>query len=168
MPRRGLAYGRVALLVAGLAIGVWVFFLSAHLAGAGSEAATRLIVSVLATLNGFVIAVITVSGNPLFLYPGSWRIADAHRREIMRSLLRYRILFYACLVSVVSAIVTAAVTGVEGAEAVAYWSKRATLGVSACAIVWSFGLPTALVRAQGEKLEAEVERRRQQNRDTQS
>lgn len=62
MPRRGVAYGRVALLVAGLAIGVWVFFLSARLAGAGSAAATRLIVSMLATLNGFIIAVITVSG----------------------------------------------------------------------------------------------------------
>lgn len=160
MRSRRLAYGRLLFILVGLMIAGSVVYWGGPLVVGENAVATRLIITVLATLNGFIIAIITIVGNPAVLYSRNWRIASAHRREIKRALVRYQFLFYVYLVTVILATASATFSSPQGFETVAHWLERITLGVAACAFFWSFALPTALVRTHDERLRDEVERRR--------
>ena len=63
----------------------------------GNKDALNIMVTVFSILAGIMIAVITVLGDPSALYGGSWRIANAHHREIRRRLGRLALLFYVYL-----------------------------------------------------------------------
>ena len=61
--------------------------------------AVDLIVTVFSILAGFLVAIITIIGDPSALYPGSWRIAFYQKDQIMTRLNRHKILFHAYLLT---------------------------------------------------------------------
>lgn len=154
---REVAYRRVALGFCGIVAFGMVLWLS------GSEdhtEALRILVTVFSILAGMLIAIITMLGDPRALYRGNWRRASAHRREIRRVLHRYELLFYVYLV-VIALAFAAALFGESASDAaMARWLERCALSVGAGALVCSFGLPAAIIRAQMERLDEEVNKRR--------
>ena len=135
---------------------------------AGNHKAMQMIVTLFSILTGFIIAVITMSGDPGILYPGSWRVASAHRRQIKRVLFRYRLLFYAYLLTLFLAFGAAIVGQVDQERLVTHWIERVALSLGGAALFWSFGLPTTIIRAQLERIDKQVEQRESQDKGTAS
>lgn len=158
--KRKTAWLRSATILTGLVCAVAALIFGGPLAN-GNTDALRLIVSLFAVLAGFIIAIITASSNPKFLYPGNWRIASVHRDEIERALGRYQWLFYIYLVTVTLAFTTTLFKGV-GPAWVTHWLERCTFSLAAAALIWSFGLPAVIARVRKRILDQEVENRKKQ------
>ena len=157
---RGLSWGRLVLFAAG-AIPGGAMLRWGHVLTDGNTDASRILVTAFSILVGFLIAVITMSGDPRGLYPGSWRMASAHAREIRRALCRYQLLFYAYL-GVILLVLLAKLFGRLATEIPAVlWLDRLSLSLGVAALIWSFGLPTRLIRVQMERLQDEVATRKE-------
>jgi len=149
---------RFVYLLVGLVIaGTWVFFGGA-LVQSNFEA-LRILVMAFSILAGFIIAAITMSGDPKLLYPGSWRIASAHARNIRTALLRYKLLFYVYLSVIFLAFLATLFGGNPVYAPCVVWLERIAVGVGLAALFWSFGLPTSIIRTQTDRLDEEVRRR---------
>ena len=151
-------YGRVVFILVGLAIGGTTFWFSEPLTD--NIEAIRILVTVFSILAGFLIAIITMLGDPRALYKGSWRVASAHRRQIHQGLMRYAVLFYMYLVVIALAFIAALLARVTSDEAIVRLVERFVFSAGVAALFWSFGLPTAIIRVQKDRLDEEVERRR--------
>lgn len=157
---RGVAWGRLALLASGMAAG-GAMLRWGHTLTDGNSDALRVLVTAFSILVGFLIAVITMAGDPRTLYPGSWRVASAHQREIRLALRRYQLLFYAYL-TVILLILLSQLFGRLAVETPAVlWLDRASLSLGVAALIWSFGLPTRLIRVQMDRLQDEVDNRKE-------
>ena len=147
-----------AFTIAGLVIFAVTLHFSAFLTTGASEP-IRVIVTIFAILTGFILAIITIAGDPGRLYLGSWRIASAHSRQIKRVLFRYRILFYVYLATMLLAFATTVAQSVKPGGLTADWLERFTISIGAAAFWWSIGLPGAHVKAQISRLDQEIDRR---------
>ena len=156
---RKIAYGRVVLLLLGVAVFAAVLWRGGSVTDGNTEA-LRILVTSFSVLAGMLIAIITVLGDPQALYPGSWRIASAHRRRIRYALFRYELLFYVYLVVIALAFAAALLGKIASDAAIARCFERVALSLGAGALVWSFGLPAAIIRARMERLDEEVNKRR--------
>lgn len=65
------------LIVAGLLAGA-ILLISGPLPDEASRNGLRLLATVLSIFSGFIMAVITITGNQENLYRGSWRLAYRH------------------------------------------------------------------------------------------
>lgn len=164
--KRGIAYGRVALLLVGLVTGLGIFFLFGTYID-GNIDAFRMLITLFSILAGFLITIMTITGDPRSLYAGSWRTASMHRREIHRALVRYKWLFYVYLTIIgLTFLATLFERPVSDdtmciVETLGKWFGRSALGLGMAALIWSFGLATALIHVQVDRLDEEVERRKQ-------
>ena len=128
-----------------------------------SNAALRILATALSILTGFLLAVILMTGDPEGLYRGSWRVASGHRRQIMRVLTRYTTLFYIYLSTILATFLASLLGGWLPAQ-VHRWVTHAALCLGLTALLWSFGLPTAIRRERRRRLDDEVEKRRSSDR----
>ena len=90
-----------------------------------------------------------------------------HRREIHRALVRYKWLFYVYLI-VIGLTFLATLLGkpvaddtICIAETLGKWFGRSALSLGVAALIWSFGLATAIIQVQVDRLDEEVEHRKQ-------
>ena len=105
---RPLARGRIVLGAAGLlALGA-VLYLGPP-SHQTSGAALRLLATALSILAGILLAIIALLGDPRSLFPGSWRVASAHRRQIRHALNRATMLFWLYLAVIALAFLAALV-----------------------------------------------------------
>ena len=153
-----ISYSRMVFILVGLALGVATFCLSQPLTG--NVEALRILVTVFSILAAILIAVITMLGDPKTLYKGSWRVASAHRRQIHKGLMRYTILFYIYLAVVTLAFIATLLARVTSDEEIIRLVERIAFSTGVAALFWSFGLPTAIIQVQKDRLDEEVERRR--------
>ncbi len=119
-----------------------------------------ILATVFSVFAGFIIAVITVLGDPAILYSGSWRIASLHRRQIRRSLRRQSTLLYIYLAVLGFTFAAALLGNIQGEYQLARYFERIALSLGAGAFVWSFALPVSIVRANMGRLDEEVDTRR--------
>ena len=152
-------FRRTGLVLVGLLAAVSTLLFGRSLTEGNIEA-LRILVTVFSILAGILIAVITMLGDPRALYPGSWRIASAHRRNLRRVLSRYQCLFYVYLAVIALAFVGTLFGRISCETEFARWFGRVALSLGAGALVWSFGLPAAIIKAQMERLDEEVRKRR--------
>ena len=157
--KRKISVGRVLFVGIGLLIFIVTLFLPLPYAG-GNVEAFRILVTAFSILAGFLIAIITMAGDPKMLYPGTWKVASAHRREIRRALTRYQCLFYVYLTVIVLAFASALFGRAAADFPSLYWIERLALSLGVAALFWSFGLPTAIIRIQLDRLSGEVDERR--------
>lgn len=156
---RGVAWGRIGLLLLGTLPGL-VLLVVGPLPDAVSNAdALRIAATVLSILTGFLIATVTLAGDPKSLLPGSWRLASAHRDEVKRLLDRFSTLFYVYLGTIV-VIFCAALMGGYLPKCYGSWLAHIGLCLGITSLLWSFALPSAIRRMQIERLDTEVEERR--------
>ena len=151
--------GRLLLLAIGVTAGL-VTLLCGHSLIDGNEVVLRILVTTFSVLVGVLLAVLTIAGDPKFLYQGNWRVASGHRRQIRVALGLYQCLFYVYL-SVILLVVLSALVGPLTAEVPAVrWIARVGVSLGVMALIWSFALPTRFIRVQMERIDDEVDHRR--------
>lgn len=123
-----------------------------------NEQAINVIVTVFSILAGFLVAVTTLIGDPTALIPGSWRIGSAQRRSLTARLIRHKYLFYVYLLTL-SLIFASSLIGKKYPD-VSVWLEYIYLGSAISGLLWSFALPTTLLRIQIERVDAVIEQRR--------
>lgn len=147
---------KVVIFVFGLLTGILVFFIGPDQAGHTNDEAVRILVTVFSVLSGFLIASITITGNPGSLRIGSWRIASSDRRQSEGMLALYTVLFYVYLVIILTALLIATVR-FRIPYTLYEWLRHGNLSLGVAAIVWSFGLPISLAHQQMRQLDRKVE-----------
>lgn len=159
------AVGRIALGATGVLLLAALLYLGPPATGEKSDWALGILATALSILAGILIAVITMLGDPRRLYPGNWRIASAHRREIGRALNRFAMLFWLYLAVIALALIAAILEGYIANDIEVRWVswlKHVAISVGSVALLWSFSLPAIIRKAQLARLTDEVESRRRQ------
>ena len=149
---RETAWLRIVLIAAGPVAGVlaWVF------TEGGTEALT-ILATVLSILMAMLIGLTTLTGDPESLFPGSWRIASGHAREVGRVLRRYTLL--ACLYMVT--IIAVFVASLNFDQYIKWYAIKIAISIGAATLVWSLWLPIGIYRARKGLLDKAVESRKQ-------
>ena len=146
------------MLVGLLAGGVTFWFGGPYTAG--NIDALKILVTAFSILAGILIAIITAFGDAQQLLEGSWRKASAHRRYKINNIDRCVILFYVYLIVIALAFVSALLSKMSSEVAITHWVERITLSAGVSALFWSFGLPVTIRRMQKDRLDREVNQKR--------
>lgn len=125
-----------------------------------NQNAINVIVTVFSILAGFLVAIIAIVGDPMLLPPGSWRAAEMERGKLMARLNRHKLLFYLYLVTLFFIFLAMLIP--DQLDVIKIWSERCFLFFGVLAFTMSFFLPSSLVRAQSEKIDAIIEQKRKQ------
>jgi hypothetical protein len=123
--------------------------------------AVLIIVTVFTVFAGFLIAIITIIGDPIMIPEGSWRIAEGGRDRMERRLVWHIVLFVLYLVTIgllfTGVILDKALNEHDGLK---MWIERAYLFVGIASFFFTFALPAAQLEKQRARYDAETERRR--------
>jgi len=129
----------------------------------GNQDAIDIFVTVYSVFAGFLVAVITILGDPALLPAGSWQTAENSRAKIEARLIRHTWLFALYLVTIalifISALIAKAPIDLIGDDA-RHWMARAYLALGVAAFILSLALPKMLMDVQRARVDAEIERRR--------
>lgn len=124
----------------------------------GNQDAINVIVTVFSILAGFLIAVITLVGDPKSLPSGSWRAAKLGSELTYNRLNRHKWLFYLYLVSLflifISIVIKSSFPVLQISIEYAY------MFFATAATFFSFKLPAGLMQLQQERIEQEIEERK--------
>jgi hypothetical protein len=124
----------------------------------GNQDAINVIVTVFSILAGFLVAVITLVGDPKSLPSGSWQVARLGSELTYNRLIRHKWLFKAYLVTLFLIFVSIVIKNrFPSAQVVIEYIYMFFAAVS-CFL--SFKLPAALMELQQERIEHEIEERR--------
>lgn len=129
----------------------------------GNEAAIGIFVTVYTVLAGFLVAVITVLGDPSLLPTGSWRSAEGHRSAIESRLIRHTWLFVLYLVTI-GVIFVGALLGKAPEDVISTDVKSVIahihLALGVAAFILTLAMPKMLMDIQRKRVDAEIDRRR--------
>lgn len=128
----------------------------------GSSDAILILVTVITVFAGFLVAIITVLGDPALLPAGSWRIVENRRASIEADLIRHTWLFVFYLFSIGFLFVGAVAKGAPLPDPVKIWLTRAYLFFGISSFLFTFGLAASLLKYQMARYDAEEERRRRE------
>ena len=141
------AYGIITLAIA-ISAGFW----GAPLISGNSEARS-VIVTVFSILAGFLIAVMTLYGNPAIM-TGRWRRDVLKKKRIQVRLTRQKYMFYLYLLTLTVVFTTTLTCKIW--PDITQWLERVYFGLSIWAFFLSFRLPSSLMEAQMGVLDAIV------------
>jgi lysylphosphatidylglycerol synthetase-like protein (DUF2156 family) len=127
--------------------------------------AVLIVITVFTVFAGFLVAIIAILGDPALLPEGSWRAAEVRRDTVERRLIWHSWLFTAYLITIALLFI-----GVVLSKAQLYpnhlwikdWVERGYLFVGITSFLFSFALPWTMMTIQRRRVDAEIERRRQQ------
>jgi hypothetical protein len=120
--------------------------------------AIDVMVTVFSVLAGFLIAIIAIVGDPALLPPGTWRAAEKERSQVTRRLVRHKWLFVTYLLTLGVIFISLLVQ--KQFPAFALWLERIFLFFGAFAFLLSLQLPSALMRAQMDRIDMVIEHRK--------
>jgi hypothetical protein len=124
----------------------------------GNQDAINVIVTVFSILAGFLIAVITLVGDPKSLPAGGWQIARLGSDLTYNRLTRQKWLFYIYLAALVLIFVSMLLKAKF--REINVWVEYIYLFFSIIAFILSFKLPSTLMELQRERIEQEIAERR--------
>lgn len=159
MKSRRVSVRRIALAIGTLAVST-VFAWHAQPLVHGNEAAINVIVTVFSILAGFLVGIIAVVGDVALLTPGSWRAVEINRNAVVNKLIRHKWLFVAYLMTL--GLIFASMLLQKNWPSTTLWIERVYLTLGFVAFFCSVELPASLMRAQIERIDFEIEARRQQ------
>jgi hypothetical protein len=116
------------------------------------------VVTLFAVFGGFLVAVMSIAGEPLVSKDGSWRSIELKRDEVIHRMDRARLLFYSYLTSATLILIVLAfhkscdpvVIGlIRYVNIVGLWFT--TMGV-----LFSFALPSMLIGIQKDRIEGSM------------
>lgn len=124
--------------------------------------AVLIIITVFTVFAGFLIAIITIIGDPIMIPEGSWRIAEGGREKMHHRLIWHILLFTLYLVTIgflfVGTILEKAIEDHHFFWKI--WIERTYLFMAITSFLLTFALPAALLEMQRARYDAEIERRR--------
>jgi hypothetical protein len=114
---------------------------------------------------GFLVAIITILGDPGMIPSGSWRVAELRRNNIEARLITHIWLFVFYLISIgflfAGALLNKAPEALVSMEW-KIWIERLYLFFGVSSFLLTFALPIALLRFQLGRIDAEIDRRRRE------
>jgi hypothetical protein len=120
-----------------------------------------ILVTVFTVFAGFLIAVITIIGDPIMIREGSWRVAEDGREQMQARLFWHIVLFVLYLITIgllfVGVILERAL---DEHNLWRIWFERAYLFAGVSSFLFTFALPGALLQMQQARYDAEIDRRR--------
>jgi hypothetical protein len=157
---RKIAWGRFATIATAVALGASAAIWGQPLLE-GNSSAPEIIVTAFSILAGFLIAIMTIIGDPAGFSGRTWRFQQLAQNSIHKQLWRQTWLFVLylatlCLIFVASLISTR-YPGVKECL------ERVYLGLAVAALVMSFRLPFTLKRIQLERHEEAIRSRMPRN-----
>lgn len=123
-----------------------------------NELAINVIVTVFSILAGFLVAIMTIMGEPGFA-GRSWRANELNREIVFGRLVKQKWMFYLYLVTL-GLIFAASLVGKQS-PCLAVWLERIYLGTSITAFILSLRLPSALMKIQMARHEEVIKSKRQ-------
>jgi len=122
-----------------------------------------IIATVFSVFAGFLIAVITIIGDPIMIQEGSWRVAEVGHDSMRGRLFAHIALFILYLITLASLFIAVVVDkAFECPHSVKSITEWVYLFFSITAFLLTFALPISLWNMQKARYEAEIERRRSQ------
>ena len=132
----------------------------------GNDNAINIIVTVFSILAGFLVAIITIIGDPSSLPSGGWQRARLGSEVLYNRLTRHRLLFLLYLTTLLLIFIASLIKG--KVPYIEIWIERIYLFFSIAAFSLSFQLPTSLMNLHKERIEHEIESRRERDESGQS
>lgn len=125
--------------------------------------ATIVMVTVMTVFAGFLVAIITILGDPAMIPKGSWRIAESRHAALERVIIRHTSLFYVYLAAI--GLLFAGVLIDKEPDAVVspnvkLWVESLYLFFGSFSFLLTLSLPRILGKIQLARSEAEIEVRR--------
>jgi hypothetical protein len=124
-----------------------------------------IIITVMTVFAGFLVAIITILGDPAMIPSGSWRIAELRRTNIESRLLVHIWLFIFYLIAI-GFLFAGALLNKAPEDSVSMlwkaWIERLYLFFGVSSFLLTFGLPFALLKFQLSRIDSEIERRRRE------
>ena len=155
---------RLTSLLFGSGVSVCVFLLMWNYEQEwSSKESLQVLIRVFSILAGVLIAMIALNGDPIGLRSANWRIASAHRHQIKIRMRRYVLLFYVYLIFIALVFCTSLLSEI-GMSSFARYSRICeilALSVGCGALVWSFGIPGAIIKTHMERLDEAVQEQRE-------
>ena len=124
----------------------------------GNQDAVNVIVTVFTILAGFLIALITVIGDPKSLPQGSWQVARLACDRTYNRLARQQWLFYIYLIALVLIFISMLLK--SKFQEINQYVEYCYLFFSNIAFILSFKLPGTLMELQKERVEEEIKERK--------
>lgn len=125
--------------------------------------ATIVIATVMTVFAGFLVAIITIIGDPSMIPEGSWRIVEGRHKKLEAVLIRHTALFYVYLSAIgllfVGVLIAKEPAGVLPIQ-VTIWVERAYVFFGVFSFLLTLGLPRALSKIQLARSSAAIEARR--------
>jgi hypothetical protein len=120
------------------------------------------IVTIFSVFAGFLVAVMSVAGDPLISKSGSWSVVELGRDTAVNKMNRAQLLFYVYLIAATLILVVIALQNTCDPllKEVLRWTDLIGMWFAAMGVLFSFALPTMLLGIQKDRIDAEIERRR--------
>lgn len=153
---------RIAIVVICFAVAAWVATYGEPLIRHNADAIVILI-TVFTVMAGFLVAIISILGDPALIPEGSWRSAEVRRDAIEARLVMHVWLFVAYLLAI--ALLFAGVVVRDApenlvSEAAKIWIGRGYLFCGVASFLFTFGLARSLLTFQVSRIDVEIRRRR--------
>lgn len=126
----------------------------------GNQDAINIIVTMFSILAGFLVAIITLVGDPKSLPSGNWQKAQLGYTRTYNRLVRHKWLFKLYLTTL--ALVFLSVLLKDKLQDYQLIIERIYLALALAAFVFSLRLPSTLMIIQQERIEHEINERRKQ------
>jgi hypothetical protein len=123
-----------------------------------NERALNVIVTVFSILAGFLVAIMTIIGDPIAFGRNRWRAHELLRSNVYQRLVRQKWLFFLYLVTLGTIFADTLVSRV--APRVGIWLEYAYLGLATSAFILSLSLPATLMKIQLDRHDEMIEQRR--------
>lgn len=153
--RRTLNWASVIVGIIAVILGVVMAILGQPLIHGNSDA-VNIVITVFSILAGFLVAIVTVLGDPTALLPGSHRVITKQRRMIRRQLAKKHGLFYIYLVTLGLIFISKLLSKDDNMQP---WLERTYLFLATVGFVLSFRLPVALKNVQERRIELALHER---------
>lgn len=121
--------------------------------------AADVLVNVFSILAGFLVAVMTIMGEPVYYRKRTWRYNQSSRRNYIKSLIRHKDLFHSYLITLALIFASRLVDG-EQHPLFQLWLERGFLFFAFLAFAFSITLPDKLISKQLERFDDQVEEKR--------
>ncbi|WP_447957472.1 hypothetical protein [Vreelandella sp. EE7] len=121
--------------------------------------ASDVLINVFSILAGFLVAVMTIMGEPVFHRKRTWRYNKVARDNYVKSLVRHKDLFHAYLITLALIFLSRLVDD-DAFPLIHLWLERSFVFFSVIAFLFSIVLPDKLINKQLEKYDDQVEEKK--------
>ncbi len=120
------------------------------------------IITMFSVFGGFLVAVMSIAGEPLVSKEGSWRRLELGRDSAIHRMDRARLLFYAYLVAAMLILVVLGLQKTQDPNllCVLKYINMLCLWFSGMGVLFSFSLPSMLIGIQQSRIDGEIDRRK--------